>query len=160
MDSPEQWRWIWLAATFLFAAGEMTSPGGFFLLPFAVGALVATVLAFADVSVAVQLVVFVVVTGGSLAALRPLARRLDLNSDDHGVGSRRLIGQTAMVLQEIPGRHELGLVRVHREEWRAESLDGSSIPSGTAVRVAEVEGTRVLVVPVEEIAPPAEGVEP
>lgn len=159
MDTPEAWRWIWLIAVFVFAVGEMASPGSFFLLPFAVGALAATVLAFADVGVTGEWIAFVAITIASVAALRPIARRLDLNANDHGVGSRRLIGQTALVLDEIPGRHELGLVRVHREEWRAESLDGSTIPPGAAVRVAEVEGTRVLVVPIEEIAPPAEGVD-
>jgi membrane protein implicated in regulation of membrane protease activity len=160
MDTPESWRWIWLLATFVFAVGEMATPGSFFLFPFALGALAATALAFADVGLGAQWMAFVGVAIAFLAALRPLARRLDLSANDHGVGSRRLIGQTAIVLDEIPGRHELGLVRVHREEWRAESLDGSQIPLGAAVRVAEVEGTRVLVVPIDEIAPPVEGVDP
>jgi membrane protein implicated in regulation of membrane protease activity len=157
MESPEEWRWIWLVAAFLFAVGEMATPGSFFLLPFAVGALVATVLAFADIGLAGEWIAFVGFSAAALVAMRPLARRLDLNEDDHGVGSRRLIGQNAIVLEEIPGQHELGLVRVHREEWRAESLDGSSIPPGAAVKVAEVEGTRVLVSPVGRIAPPPEG---
>ena len=46
MDSPEDWRWVWIIATAVFAIGELTSPGSFFMLPFAIGALVATVLAF------------------------------------------------------------------------------------------------------------------
>jgi membrane-bound ClpP family serine protease len=60
------------------------------------------------------------------------------------------------VLQEIPGQGELGLVRVHREEWRAESMDGSAIPMGAAVRVADIEGTRVIVSQVGEINPPSQ----
>lgn len=154
METPEAWRWIWLIAAFVFAVGEMASPGAFFLLPFAVGAAVASLLAFADVGLAGEWIAFVAISAGSLAALRPLARRLDLDEHDHGVGSRRLIGQAAVVLHEIPGHGELGLVRVHREEWRAESLDGSRISPGTAVKVAEVEGTRVLVAPLDEIGPP------
>jgi membrane protein implicated in regulation of membrane protease activity len=157
MDSPEEWRWIWLVAAFAFALGEMAAPGSFFLLPFAVGALVAAGLAFADVGLTVEWIVFLAASVGALVALRPVARRLDLADDDRGVGSRRLIGQSALVLQEIPGHHELGLVRVHREEWRAESLDGSMIAPGVTVRVAEVEGTRVLVVPADQLAPPPEG---
>lgn len=159
MDSPEEWRWIWLVMAFLFATGEMSSPGSFFMAPFALGALVASALAFADVGVGVEWIAFIAVSLASLAALRPLARRLDLADEDRGIGSRRLIGQTALVLEEIPGRHELGLVRVHREEWRAESLDGSRIAPGATVTVAEVEGTRVLVTPAAQIAPPPEGVD-
>jgi membrane protein implicated in regulation of membrane protease activity len=154
METPETWRWLWLVAAFAFAIGELASPGSFFLLPFAIGALVATVLAFANVGVGIEWIAFVGVSVATLAALRPLARRLELIDDDLGVGSRRLIGQTATVLQDIPGGGELGLVRVHREEWRAESMDGTAIPTGTAVRVADIEGTRVIVSEVGEVAPP------
>jgi membrane protein implicated in regulation of membrane protease activity len=157
MDEPEQWRWIWLAVAFVFAVGEMATPGSFFLFPFAVGALVAAVLAFADVGLTAEWIAFVAVSVGAVAAFRPLARRLDLAGDDHGVGARRLIGQTGTVLREIPGGSELGLVRVDREEWRAESFDGSLIASGSAVKVADIQGTRVIVAPAGQITPRSQG---
>jgi membrane protein implicated in regulation of membrane protease activity len=59
MDSPEDWRWVWIIATAVFAIGELTTPGSFFMLPFAIGAFVATVLAFLDVNIVVELLVFV-----------------------------------------------------------------------------------------------------
>jgi membrane protein implicated in regulation of membrane protease activity len=145
MDSPEQWRWVWLVATAVFAIGEMASPGSFFLAPFAVGALVASLLAFAGVSVGVEWIVFLLVSIATLAALRPVAHRLDRNALDHGVGARRLVGSRATVLQDIPGASELGMVRVDREQWRAQSTDGTPIAAGTVVRVADVQGTRVIV---------------
>jgi membrane protein implicated in regulation of membrane protease activity len=145
MDTPEQWRWIWLAATAVFAIGEMASPGSFFLAPFAVGAFVAAVLALVGMSVGTTWIVFVAVSIATLAALRPLAHRLDRGVRDHGVGARRIVGNRATVLQEIPGRTELGLVLIDREEWRAQSTDGSPIPEGTIVRIADVQGTRVIV---------------
>jgi membrane protein implicated in regulation of membrane protease activity len=145
MDSPDEWRWVWIIATAVFAVGEMATPGSFFLAPFAIGAFVAAILAFADVSVTVEWAVFLIVSIAALAALRPVARRLDLNAVDHGVGSRRLVGTRATVLKAIPGDDELGLVRLDREEWRAQSTDGSPIPVGATVRVADVQGTRVMV---------------
>jgi membrane-bound ClpP family serine protease len=48
-------------------------------------------------------------------------------------------------------------VRVDREEWRAESTDGSPIPSGSTVRVADVQGTRVIVAAVDVLPPPTAG---
>jgi membrane protein implicated in regulation of membrane protease activity len=141
----EGWRWIWLVAAGVFAVGEMASPGSFFLLPFAIGALVATILAFADVSLALQWGAFVGLGVASLAALRPVARRLDQSGPSEGIGSRRLIGQDGTVLEAIGTAGHLGLVRIDREEWRAESTDGSPIAEGTAVRVADVQGTRVIV---------------
>jgi membrane protein implicated in regulation of membrane protease activity len=124
----------------------MASPGSFFLLPFAVGAAVAAILAFADVSVALQWGAFAGISIGALVALRPLARRLDRTGPVEGIGSRRLIGRPGVVLEEIPGgTHEMGLVRIDREEWRAESIDRAPIPKGAGVRVADVQGTRLVV---------------
>ncbi|HYZ98427.1 MAG TPA: NfeD family protein [Acidimicrobiales bacterium] len=146
MDTPEGWRWIWTIATAVFAVGELASPGSFFLLPFAIGAAVATLLAFLDVHVVTTWLVFLGVSLAAFAALRPVARRVNQAGEDAGVGARRLLGRPAIVLRDIPGHGEVGLVRVDREEWRAESTDGSPVPSGTAVRVADVQGTRVIVV--------------
>lgn len=146
MDEPETWRWIWLVTTAVFAVGEMASAGTFFLAPFAVGAGVAAVLAFADVGLAVEWLAFVGVSAGAFASLRPLAKRLDRGEPTEGIGSKRLIGQPATVLEEIPaGLHELGMVRVHREEWRAETVDGSGAPAGAVVHVVEQRGTRLVV---------------
>jgi membrane-bound ClpP family serine protease len=58
-----------------------------------------------------------------------------------------------VLLQEILDQEERGLRPGHRAEWRAESMDGSVIPLGSAVRVADVEGTRVIVSQVGEIRP-------
>ena len=152
MDEPEQWRWIWLGAAVLFGMGEMATPGAFFLAPFALGAVAAAALAFADVSLGVEWVAFVGVSLASLAALRPFARRLDRDGASDGIGSRRLIGRRGVVLQPIaPGL--VGLVRVDQEEWRAESADGQSMAEGTPVRVTEVEGTRVIVTTDKEHTP-------
>ena len=152
MDSPEDWRWVWIIATAVFAIGELTTPGSFFMLPFAIGAFVATVLAFLDVNIVVEWLVFVGVSLAVFAALRPVAHRLNRSVDDTGVGSRRLLGHSAVVVREIPAGGDVGLVRVDREEWRAQSTDGSAIPTGTAVRVADVQGTRVIVAAVDELS--------
>jgi membrane protein implicated in regulation of membrane protease activity len=147
MDDPDGWLWVWLLGALFFALGEIATPVMFFLLPFAVGALAAGLLAALDANLAVQWAMFVFGSLAAFFALRPVARRLDRQGHDEGIGSRRLLGQEAMVLEDIPGPGDLGLglVRVGREEWRAESTDGSPIPMGAHVRVADVRGTRVVV---------------
>lgn len=144
MDEPEAWRWIWIVAALGFGLGEMSTPGSFFLAPFGVGALVAAVLAFADVSVGVEWLAFVVVSVACLFALRPLAHRLDRTASADGVGSRRLIGRDGVVLEAIPAG-DLGVVRVEREEWRAVAADGQALEEGARVRVTDVEGTKLVV---------------
>jgi membrane protein implicated in regulation of membrane protease activity len=146
MDEPEQWRWIWLGTAVLFGIGEMASPGSFFLAPFAIGAGVAAILAFGDVPVVGEWAAFVGISVASFVALRPLARRLDQEGSSDGIGARRLIGRTGTVLEEI-GPSGLGLVRVDREEWRAESTESLPIAPGAMVVITEVEGTRVIVTP-------------
>ena len=149
MDDPEQWRWVWLGAAVLFGLGEMATPGAFFLAPFGIGAVVASALAFADVSVAIEWGAFVGISLAALAALRPLAHRLDRTGTSEGIGSRRLIGRDAIVLEGIRPGHS-GLVRVNREEWRADTADRSEIAAGEHVRVTDVQGTRVIVTPSKE----------
>lgn len=146
MDDPDIWRWIWLLATAMFAGGEMLVAGSFFLAPFAVGAVVATVAAFAGVSLLVQWAAFVGVSAAAFAALRPLARRLDANAPNHPVGATRLAGHPAVVTAAITGGG-VGMVRVDREEWRAETEDAQTVAVGTPVTILEVRGTRLIVAP-------------
>jgi len=150
MDDPEAWRWVWLGAAVLFGLGEMATPGSFFLGPFAIGAAIAAVLAFTGVDAVWQWTAFVAISIACLLALRPLARRLDRSTGSDGVGSRRLIGRTAVVVEEISA-HDAGVVRVDREEWRAASAPGEVLEVGARVRVIEVEGTKVIVTRSEEI---------
>lgn len=149
MDDPELWRWVWLGAAAVFGLGEMASAGSFFLAPFAIGAAAAALLSFAGLPVALSWVVFLAVSVGTFAALRPLARRLDAaGGNPLGVGAGRLVGETGVVLAAVPaGPHAVGLVRVGREEWRAQSADGGAIPTDTQVTVVEVRGTQVVVFP-------------
>ena len=150
MDNPDTWLWIWLGTAVLFGVGEIAVAGSLFLLPFAVGALVATLAAGLDLSLFVQWLAFVLVSGGSFLALRPIARRLDALDPADGIGARRLIGERGHVLQAVGADgHELGIAMISREEWRIESLDHAPIPVGATVRVVEVRGTRAIVVPVD-----------
>lgn len=156
--SPETWRWIWLVAMVTFGIGEMAVAGSFFLAPFAVGAGVAAVLAFAGVVVGIEWAAFLAVSIAAFVALRPVAKRLDAEGPILGVGSHRQLGQRARVLEAIGGEHDHGTVLLDREHWRAESQTGQSIPVDAVVVVVEVRGTRVIVAPLDpsvQLEPPS-----
>ena len=156
LNSPDTWRWIWLAAAVVFAVGEIAVAGSFFLLPFAIGAGVAALVAFAGGSIALGWVAFLVVSGGCTAVLRPLARRLDRTHPHHAIGANRWVGREAYVLRDIPAEPGgTGLIRLEREEWRAESQLRLPIKAGSTVLVSRVDGTRLIVVPLED--PPGGG---
>ena len=64
---------LWLIAAVVLAIGEIATMG-FFLAPFAAGALVAALVAAAGTGTAITLIVFLLVSIAALAALRPIAR--------------------------------------------------------------------------------------
>jgi membrane protein implicated in regulation of membrane protease activity len=129
-----------------FFVGEMATAGTFFMLPFAIGAVVACVVAFAGGGIGIQWLLFVGASAAAFAAFIPLRRRLDVEEPLDGVGARRLLNQPAVVTRAVdPGPNGVGRVQVGREEWRAESATRVGIPVGAVVKVIEVRGTSVVV---------------
>ena len=151
-SSPDTWRWVWLVACVVFALGELVTPAAFFFLPFAAGALVASALAFADVNVALEWAAFIGISASSFAVLWPIGRRMERRSGLTGVGAQRWVGRHAVVLCVIPGQvGGTGVVRLEREEWRAESgVSGVPIRRGTTVLISRVHGTRLVVLPLDD----------
>lgn len=151
LSSPDTWRWIFLVAAVVLTIGEITVAGSFFLLPFGAGALVAAIAAFVGLPVAVDWLLFVVVSALASAVLWPLGRRLDRRGPHHPIGSNRWVGRQAIVTRDIPGSPgATGMVRLDREDWRAESMMGVTIPTGSTVLVSRVDGTRLVVLPLDE----------
>lgn len=145
---PDVWRWVWLAVAVGALVGEMAT-ATFFLLPFGVAAALACALAFLGAPLLAQWALFVAVAAAGVAGFRPLARRMDRNAAalPKGVGASRWVGQTGTVLRAIDV-HD-GLVKVGGEDWRASSRDDVVIPVGSKVLVTQVEGTRLVVLPLE-----------
>lgn len=148
-DSPAVWGIIWLGLAASLIIGELLIVGTLFLAPFAAGALAAGLASFLHAPPALSLAVFFLVSIGSYYLLRPLSRKLEIDTPNPvGVGANRLIGLTGEVLDQIPlGLSRTGLVRIGGEKWNAEGRDGMGISVGTAIRIIEVKGTRVIVEP-------------
>lgn len=154
-EDPDLWQWLWLAAAVVFLLGELAIYTSFFLASFALGAGVACALAFFDVGLGWQWLAFVGISGVAFLVLRPYSRMLDRETASvHTEGANRWVGKMATVVADIPpGPAETGLVRVEREQWRAESVGDRAIAAGTVVRVVRVDGTRMLVEPIEPAEP-------
>ena len=150
LDSPDTWRWIWLVMAGVFAVSEIATAATFFFLPFAVGALVASGLCFAGVSVFLSFAIFLVVSVVAFGGFWRLGRRFDRNDvEQEGVGATRWVGQEARVIADIKAGG-IGTVLLEREEWRAESLTGAAIRKGSTVVITRITGLRLVVVPVDE----------
>jgi len=149
MSQSAVWVMIWLTVAAVFGIGEMLMAGSFFLLPFAVGALLAALVAALVSGALWSWLAFIIGSVGAFMAMRPMAQRLDENAPEiAGVGANRLIGVIGVVTQPIsatPG--DAGMVRVGSEVWRADSPSGVALSLGSKVRVTEVHGTRLMVEP-------------
>ncbi|MBT8197708.1 MAG: hypothetical protein HKO87_01585 [Acidimicrobiia bacterium] len=142
----EIWRWIWVGASVVLGVGEMVT-AGLFLLPFAAGAVAAAILAFFDVNVAIQLIVFVV---ASLAALVFLKRFAHKEGEMAPVGAKRYVDATGTVIEQINRLDGSGRVRVETEMWRATTDLNDDIDVGTEVRIVDVRGARLVVEPLDQ----------
>lgn len=146
MDAGD-WGWIWLITFAVFLVGELATPGAFFLIGFAIGALFAMTAAFLGAAEVVQWALFIAGSVGAFAALRPLARRMERRGESSpAVGASRLSGASGVLTEGAgPGTNAIGMAKVGSEEWRAISEDGHELPAGSPVTVVRVEGTRVVV---------------
>jgi membrane protein implicated in regulation of membrane protease activity len=138
---------IWLIAAVAAAVGEILTTG-FFLAPFAAGALVGMLAELLGLGAVVAWVGFAVVTILCLALVRPIARRHLYLPPQTRTGTAALIGRPAMVLERIDNDENVGSVRIEGEVWTARSYDEDRvIEPGTRVQVVEIRGATALVAP-------------
>lgn len=138
------WGWL-ILALLLFVAEIFTT--AFVLAAFGVGALAAAGAALLGLELPMQLLAFVVVSVVSVLLTRRFADRIS-GTQPENVGVDRVLGKRAVVLRDIDPAAASGMVRVDREEWRAESVDGTAIAAGAVVEIIGVSGVRVVVRPV------------
>jgi membrane protein implicated in regulation of membrane protease activity len=140
---------IWMAWMIFAAAciiGEIFT-AGFFLFWFGLGALVAGILALIGLSAGFQWGTFIVLSGVLFAVSRRFADRIT-KKQPPGIGADRTIGKEGLVLQKIDTIDNSGLVRLDKEEWRADSESGEVIPKGKRVVVVRLDGSHLVVKPV------------
>jgi membrane protein implicated in regulation of membrane protease activity len=141
----EVWRWMWTIFAIVLAVGEIFT-AGFFLLPFAIGAGAAAILAWAGAAVLAQWLVFFGLSVVSLAYLRRFISRQD-EGEQPRIGANRWIGLDGVVLEDIDPVHGGGMVKVESEEWRA--VAPQPIMAGQKIVVTDVRGARLVVEPLE-----------
>lgn len=135
---------IWAIAAAVLVAGELVTPGLFFLGPVAIAAVLAGLAALIGGTVLFQLIVFVAASVASLGLLRPIAQRHLHMPALSRTGTAALVGTKAVVLQQVDAGG--GRVRIGGEEWSARSfMDDQVIEPGRRVEVVKIEGATALV---------------
>lgn len=138
---------FWLVAMVVFIMVE-SSTVTMVSLWFAVGSLAALIVSLFSGPVWLQILVFLVVSGVLLAALRPLVRKF-IRPKLVRTNVDSIIGTQGYVTENIDNLSAEGRVKLGGNFWSARSTGGVPIPNGTLIRVDRVEGNKVFVTPVE-----------
>lgn len=140
--------WHWWALGFLFLVIEMTLPGFFFLFTGIASAVVgAVLLAAPGLDWKLQMLLFAVVSVGSITGWRIYVKKNPHETDEPALNQRgaQYIGRIFVLEAGMSlGR---GKIQVDDTIWRAENEAGKDFPAGTRVKVIGIEGTTLKVEP-------------
>jgi membrane protein implicated in regulation of membrane protease activity len=132
--------WYWVVLGLALAAIELATPGGFYVIFFAVGALAVGALRLAGVvhTSWIEWLLFPVIALVTLRLFRqPLLGRLKSNEQSDHVDA--LVGEVAIAMSDIaPGQH--GRAELRGAGWSARNVDTSTLASGQRCRVVAVHG--------------------
>ena len=136
--------WIGFVIFMLLCAGFTTQVVSIW---FVVGALCAAVSSLITSSVLVQVIVFIVVTCGTLIATKPLVDKYKKGHKDVKTNSDRLIGQTGVMLTDIDTLEAVGQVKVSGEVWTAKLKNPTPVKKDDKVKILAIEGVKMIVEP-------------
>ncbi|GLY07451.1 MULTISPECIES: NfeD family protein [Actinoplanes] len=137
---------LWIVLAVALAIGEAFT-ATILVIFFAAGAAAAALAAGLGAPVLAQVIVFAVVSGLSVAALRPIIvrhARPAIETGDTPFGVEAIEGSRGTVLEEVTVDH--GMVKIDGELWQARSADSAeTFPEGARVRIVKLRGATVLV---------------
>ena len=134
----------WLIAFILFVVGEAVTVG-LVSIWFAVGSLGALAAAALGGGLWLQIVIFLLLSALSLMLLKPLSRKWMAGHKAARTNADRVIGETALVTEDIDNTMATGQVQVDGQIWTARSAHGVVIPAGSRVKVLSIQGVKVMV---------------
>ena len=111
---------------------------------FAGGALAAFLAAYIGFGVVVQVLVFLIVSILLLVLTRPLAVKF-FNQERQKTNAESLIGQKAIVKEEINTLQTTGRVDVNGMEWSAKTEESEIIKADTIVMIKGIQGVKLIV---------------
>lgn len=134
---------IWLIVLVVLVTGEAITVGLTFIW-FAVGALGGLVVAVLGGPIWLQVVAFLALSAVTLVLVRPAAAKL-LTPGISPTNADRVIGQIALVTEQIDNIAETGQVKLFGQVWSARSETGEIISAQNRVRILRIEGVKVFV---------------
>ena len=132
----------WLIIVIVMAVIEIITLG-LTTIWFAGGALVAFIASLLGADLAVQIILFIVVSVALMALTRPLAVNY-LKRDRVKTNAESLIGKLGVVKEKVDNLNAQGIVSVEGQEWTARAIDDEMIPLYAVVEVVEIRGVKLM----------------
>lgn len=142
---------LWVVLMVVFLVVEAACPIHLVSIWFAAGSLVAAIVAALGGQLWLQILLFLLVSCGLLAALWPFVKKV-LNPKRTATNIDAMIGTEGYVTVAVDNLNAEGKVKLGGMEWTARSADGKKIPAATLVKVDRIEGVKAIVSPVTEEA--------
>jgi len=140
---------VWIVAALALFGIEATTVS-FVALYFGVGALASALVAAVGGGLALQLLVFSLVSVLSLLAMRRWVSRSLTRVPVHRSNVNSLLGRRGVVTHAITAAAGRGQIRVGTEFWSARPyIESGDIPEGETVEVLSIEGVTALVMPLD-----------
>jgi membrane protein implicated in regulation of membrane protease activity len=138
---------FWLLVGILFLFAEVSTPGLFFFVAFAIGSFAAALLFFIGFSFVTQCLIGLVVSVISFLIIRILLKKYnfsDVTYGDSRTNINALIGKPGILVSAIK-EGSYGRVKVRGEEWSAQSGGRGEISKGEKVEVVAIKGNKLVV---------------
>jgi membrane protein implicated in regulation of membrane protease activity len=140
-------QWIWVALVIVFAVIEVIT-FGLTTVWFALAALIMVFLSFLKIPLAVQVLIFLIISTIFLIFTRPLAiKKFKMGKEKTNVDS--FVGKHVQVMKTI-GEFDIGEVKLNGIIWAARSDGNIDITEGTKCEILRVEGVQLIVRPISE----------
>lgn len=141
---------VWLVTALVLFGIEATTLA-FVALYFGVAALVVALAAALGAGLAVQFLVFAIVSVATLVSTRGMVQRALQRSPIVRSNVNSLVGRRGVVTVPITAATGRGQVRIGGEYWTARPFmeDSGDIETGTPVEVLGVEGVTALILPLD-----------
>lgn len=140
---------VWLVAMIILILIEIVTVG-LTTIWFAVGALVATIVAMLGGGLILQLTLFLLVSFGMLLFTRPWAMKY-INKKRIKTNYEGIIGKVVRITQDVDNIAEKGCAVVNGQEWTVRAADERiRIQAGSLAKVVEIKGVKLIVEKYEE----------
>lgn len=137
---------VWMVLMVVFLIAEAACPFHLVSIWFAIGSLVAGIVALLHGGIGLQIALFLVVSCGLLISMLPLVKKF-IKPNIVKTNVEGVIGTEGYVTEAIDNIAATGQVKLGGMYWTARSENGKNIEAGKLVKVERIEGVKVFVSP-------------